>query len=696
MESIVESILHEYPYPIAKCYEKVLGARDILDRWNKIRYLFETTLQYCSCITIAQYLQTTHDDQKINFALTYLTRPTLGHWLNLFRLCSKYNQLAGATVFAPDIFEKSKEHNNIISGLNSIKEFLEPGKKIQYDTASMLGFMEVMVTYRNKTAGHGSPQSDHIEKYTPILEKAIIDLLLHLDILSHISLVYLSEIRVERQSFVHTLYRLMGTSKVLIRDYLTSREKSLIGFDKQLFICSPDTEIPAFTLHPLVICSTDEVFMLQSSDLKHNIEYLCHHTGSIYTADRIFEDFKERFGSFFSEKIGPAEIDVEKIYIDAVRMSLVDGTIQEEERAFLDEMRSSLDISDIRAQEIETLIWQELNNKSLSLKAQETSQESKKVKKSPSSQVVTVQYSPRILFFPYASVRLGFWADFVSRLAALAHKRGMVFSMVAPDPLADYDSAFMTANLAEMNNILETHKPDLIIMVPSPSRAFMELFQKLFINIKAPLMTIDTEFFGYEFFHKNNLQVPPIVQIDNREGGRMAAKMLLERIPNDIGRVNFLTMPGIEDAPHSRARILGFEEFVNQTYPDSRVKVLPSGGFQRLSAQQVFKNFLEDADLSRYQGIFCCNDEMALGVYTVLCSQLAKDSENLVFGIVGFNNTIEMQNMFLVDKTDKLVGTIDQNLSVYIDAIFSITDKLLKGEIVQERYLIRPIPIKRS
>ncbi len=381
MDNIVESILHEYPYPIAKCYEKVLGARDTLDRWNKIRYLFETTIMYCSCITIAQYLQTTHDDQKINFALTYIMRPSLGHWLNLFRLCSKYNQLAGISVFPPDIFEKSKERINLLAGFNSIKEFLEPGKGTQYDTATMFGFMELMVTYRNKTAGHGSPQSDHIEKYTPILEKAVIDLLLHLNILSRIPLVYLSEIRVERHSFVHTLYRLMGTSKVSMGDYIAPREKSLIGFDKQLFICGPDNEIPAFAIHPLIIYSMDEVFMLQSSDLKHNIEYLCHHTGNIYKADRIFEDFKERFGSFFTDKIGPAEIDVEKIYINAVRMSLVDGIIQEEERKFLDEMRGSLDISDVRSQEIEALIWQELNNKSLALKDQETSLESKKKKR---------------------------------------------------------------------------------------------------------------------------------------------------------------------------------------------------------------------------------------------------------------------------------------------------------------------------
>jgi serine/threonine protein kinase len=39
---------------------------------------------------------------------------------------------------------------------------------------------------------------------------------------------------------------------------------------------------------------------------------------------------------------------------------------------------------------------------------------------------------PHILFFPYVSVRLSFWAELVSQMAAQAFKNNMVFSIVAP------------------------------------------------------------------------------------------------------------------------------------------------------------------------------------------------------------------------------------------------------------------------
>jgi ABC-type sugar transport system substrate-binding protein len=252
----------------------------------------------------------------------------------------------------------------------------------------------------------------------------------------------------------------------------------------------------------------------------------------------------------------------------------------------------------------------------------------------------------------------------------------------------------MTALAADMDRIIDMHRPDILMMVPSPSRPFMELFQKWFDKFGIPLMTIDTEFFSYNFFRERNLKVPPIVQIDNAEGGRMAAEMLMERLPEQGQKLQYLVMPGLEDAPHSQARIHGFQEAVITRYPDARIRILPPGNFRRQKARKVFEDFLEDADLSRYQGIFCCNDEMAVGVYTALSTTSRKTSISHKFSIVGFNNTTEMQNAMLVEPDGMLIGTIDQNLSDYTETVFTVIDRLLKGEAVEERYLIKPVSIR--
>jgi len=691
MDKISESILHEYPYPIAKCYEKLVRSRDILDRRDQCRYLFEATLKYCACLAVAQYLDNGHPDHSTNAALSFLSKPSLGHWLNLFKLCVRQNQSIGKSLFAPEIFGKIKDRPGLIQGYNTIKKYIDPEKDSRTESISILPFLDVMVTYRNRSIGHGAPQRDHTEELVPVIEKAIVDLLLHLDCLKQNSLVYLSEIRVERGQFVHTLVRLMGVTQVAMPDFVTGREDALIGYDRNLFLFCMDTSIPLFTLHPLVIYSSDEVFLLQNGDLKHNVDYLCHHTGEICSADRIYEDFKEKFNIFLSSETATNEVDSEQIYMNSVRMSLVDGKIVPEERMYLDELCTRLGISSGRAQELETLVYRELG---LNHDGKEPIPHMRRriVAAQPHLNTVSKKYL-RLLFFPYASVHLGFWANFVSRLAAQAQKYDMVFSMVAPDPATDYDPAAMTALVADMMHILEMHSPDLMIMVPSPSRPFAELFQKWVDNLDIPIVTIDTEFFSYDFFRKKGLPIPPIIQINNVEGGRQAGRILLQHVPEGCEKPQFLAMPGLEDAPHSRARLQGFEETIKSAYPDAKIRVLPPGGFQRQKARKVIEEFMEDVDISRYQGIFCCNDEMALGVYTALCMRWDLSLPMLHFRIVGFNNTTEMTNAMMIDRTGFLAGTIDQNLENYMETIFVVIEMLLKGEPVQERYLIPPIAV---
>ena len=147
-----EAILHEYPYPIAKCYERLLRTRDLMQRRDQVRYLFEVTLKYCSCLSIAQYLRTGHHEPSIDAALSCLNRPSLGHWLNLFRQCCRRNQMAGASVFSPITFEKTRSRTSMVEAFNAIKRFADPERKGNVEAVSPLSFLEAMVTYRNRVS----------------------------------------------------------------------------------------------------------------------------------------------------------------------------------------------------------------------------------------------------------------------------------------------------------------------------------------------------------------------------------------------------------------------------------------------------------------------------------------------------------------------------------------------------------------
>lgn len=355
-EQFSDSILREYPYPIAKCYERLLRTRDLMQRRDYVRYLFEVTLKYCACLSIAQYLSTGHHEPTIDAALSCLARPSLGHWLNLFRQCSRSNQLNGSSVFSAVSFEKTKSRQAMLQAFNAIKRFVDPNRTGNSESVSPLGFLEAMVTYRNRSSGHGAPQADHVQMFTPLLEAGLIDLLQHFPELKNGRVVYLAEIRLERQRYVHVMTRLMGNTALASPDYVTAKEDALLGHDGTLLVFDDHNDVFLFSLHPLVIYASEDVFILQSSDLRRSVEYLSHHTGALYVADQVFDDFKQQLGPYLGEFSPNEAADNEGIYMGCLRMSLLDGVIEPDEREYLDKLAGQLGLSVERTQQLERSI----------------------------------------------------------------------------------------------------------------------------------------------------------------------------------------------------------------------------------------------------------------------------------------------------------------------------------------------------
>ena len=693
MPKIIETILHQYPYPIAKCYERLVGARDATERWNSTRYLLEVTLKYCACIAISQYLHNSEPDEKTDAALACLNRPSLGHWLNLLIRCSQNNQNLDAAFLQQDVFSPIHERPLMVEAYQEMRAFrsgnvsMKGSKKM-----TMLLFIESFIAYRNRTGGHGAPSAEHIESIAPILENAAIDLLIHLDVLRHLQLVYVSNIRLERQSCIHSLTRLMGTSQVSMQDYVTDHNNALIGHDRKIFLSMPDDEKPLVSMHPLMIYSRSEVFLLHHSDLKNNVEHICHHSGEFYSADRIFEDFKDILGDLLeSTNRESGKFDPYQVYEEAVRMSLIDGILSEQEQEYLLELRGQLGLSQEHAEAIESKIKSKMefieDPVDSSVASEETSVDISIQKAVEPTHEKTIH----LLFLSYSSVGNSFWAEFVSRLASAAHSRDWVFSMVMPDPANDHDAAAMANLIADMDRIIGTHQPDVIMMVPFPSPTFTTLFEKLYRNFHTPLITIDTELADSSELIKQQRRIPPAVLIDNEAGGRLAAQALLRAHQSLREEPRFLVMPGLDDAPHSQARVKGFQDHIVAKHPKARIRKLPEGRFDRARSQRVFEDFIEDVELSRFDGIFCCNDDMALGVFAAVCHWINDGGSHTNFPIVGFNNTAEFRSVMAADPHDLLIASVDQALGRYTEKVYSAIESMLSGETIEDKILITPV-----
>lgn len=691
MSQIKNCILHEYPYPIAKCYERLVATTDVNERWNAVRYLFEVTLKYSASVAVARYIHNKEPDMKVDTALACLNRPTLGQWSNLLLRCVQHNQRCKKSFLPEDALVPVHDKPAMIEAHAALLSYSQGRLADPVQRLTITHFLESFVAYRNRSSGHGSPSRAHIEEITPLLETAAVELLAHLDVLKQIQLMYVSDIHLNRKTYVHSVVSLMGNSPVALADYETDAAEALIGHDRQLYLSEVGGNEPVVSLHPLGIYTGQEVFLLHRSDLRRNVEYICHHLGQFYSADRIFEDFRETFGGVLGESEDSLQrFQPEDVYEESVRMALMDATLTLAEEQYLLELRNQLELTTEAANQIEARVRKELEIQNGRIEME--SVKDAVLATANSAGISSFAHtSPRVLFLSYASIRTGFWADLVSRLASGVHQIGYAFSLVTPPHSNDYDVAH-TANLvAEIDKIINLHQPDLMLMVPFPSESFSSLFRSRAKNIKIPVVTLDTEIIDTGPFNDALFTAPPILQVDNYEGGKLMAELMWNHawVGEDID-CRFLVMPGLDGAAHSQARVDGFSDKLAELSPQSAVRVLPAGQFNRARAKKLFQDFLVDVELERYDGIFCCNDEMALGVYAAIREHLGAKGPVRPFKIGGFNNTVEFAAVQRADTHGLLAGSVDQNLDEYILRVLDTVDVVLAGETPAQRTLIPP------
>lgn len=192
-----------------------------------------------------------------------------------------------------------------------------------------------------------------------------------------------------------------------------------------------------------------------------------------------------------------------------------------------------------------------------------------------------------------------------------------------------------------------------------------------------------------EYFSHENIARPPIISINNKEGGKIAAEILFKKLQEKRGNHphKIYILKGNFDHIHSKLRAEGFSEKIRNL--SSRKASVADfdfvGNWKRSETNVQFGAWIESHPNERIDGIFACNDEMALGICdSILNLQDFKQKESYANTlIVGFDNTNDIQ--LESKKCKNLVGTIDSNISEQAAAtanaiIEIITDKSSKSE----------------
>ena len=162
---------------------------------------------------------------------------------------------------------------------------------------------------------------------------------------------------------------------------------------------------------------------------------------------------------------------------------------------------------------------------------------------------------------------------------------------------------------------------------------------------------------------------------DEVAGGKVCAELMKEALGEEGGDIIVLMGPAGNTGAEYRQQ--GFEEGIE----GSNINIIDMqvADFQRVKAVEIFENLLQaNPDLD---GVFCHNDEMALGALNALV-QAGKKDNVLVVGVDAIDDALQSV------KDGKMDATVYQDCKGQAEGAIEAAYKLAKGESVEKEILI--------
>jgi len=172
--------------------------------------------------------------------------------------------------------------------------------------------------------------------------------------------------------------------------------------------------------------------------------------------------------------------------------------------------------------------------------------------------------------------------------------------------------------------------------------------------------------FDIKKLNKQNI----FVGFDNKVGGELAAQAMIEEFKKkQISNYKVLVISGEIVKERQTAFLDYYSKFDSQV----RVKLIEEGEFTRASGYKLFKQVLTDngQNYKEYQGIYCTNDEMALGVLELM-NEIQKFPQKDII-LIGY------------DATHESASLINSNSSVFKNSVNQDSKKL--AELCVEQFM---------
>jgi len=212
-------------------------------------------------------------------------------------------------------------------------------------------------------------------------------------------------------------------------------------------------------------------------------------------------------------------------------------------------------------------------------------------------------------------------------------------------------------------------------------RKFVNSFNKPVLFIDAPPPFEEDEFPGNSAF----------IGYDNFEGGKLAAKAMCYEL-NKLNGSDFKVLIIASNVVSERQ--IGFKQHLNEIMKHklSGVDCREDGQFTRTDGVKIYENVLrsqESGDLP-YKGIFCTNDEMALGVVSKINDIPQSSKEEVV--IIGYDAVADTEVIELIKNSEtSLKNSVKQDPDDLASRSVEKLLKMIKGENVKKSEKLNPI-----
>jgi ribose transport system substrate-binding protein len=182
-----------------------------------------------------------------------------------------------------------------------------------------------------------------------------------------------------------------------------------------------------------------------------------------------------------------------------------------------------------------------------------------------------------------------------------------------------------------------------------------------------PVVLVDAEPFEEE---KDYPAAAAYAGFDDAAGGVIAAKALLHVLGRDCAAPRILVIGG----NLKTQRQLGFQQHIKTLRPQAVVVVDQDGRFLREEASRIAAQYLSD-EQKHYDGVFCTNDEMALGALDAMLGLSQKDSKPPL--LVGYDAIPEAVRE--IERGTQFKNTVRQDTSELAARGADLIRTFLKG-----------------